>query len=290
MRLDHPIFQTPKKVTIVPEEIATPKHYEHYATGPVPEKLVAWRVFHQPEVPAAEKGKPRPMTNVGLVSDGFGFEDSPDCEWISSGLNSKGLQSLALGRQANFFLWGFAAQPSLLTESARDVFENTVCWMKGHAGAKVLVAKQTSPREWIFVQLWAAFREGKFDRAAAERYLSVDALEKHGKDAAMLRAWYVDHLEAVTMSPPVAGEKRGRHVVDEDVVALGTSNRTLDFFAKACERWKADPKDALVPRVLARYVPDRTFADAADLETWLTANRGKLRFTDVGGYVWRVWD
>lgn len=290
MRLDHPIFHTPKKVTIPMEEIATPAHYEHYAAGAVPKRLPAWRVFHQPEQAEAEKGKPRPLTNVGLVSDGFSFEDSPECEWISSGVNSKGPGSLALGRQANFFLWGFAAQPSLLTESARDVFTNTLCWMKGYGDAKVLVKKDTSPREWVHVQLWVVAREGKYDRAAAERYFGADAVGKHGKDADTLRAWYLDHLEAVTVSAAPPGQTRGKHVVDEDVVALGASNRKLDFFTKVVERWKANPKDELVARVLARYVPERTFASVAELEAWFAAKKGALRFTDFGGYVWRAWE
>ena len=61
-------------------------------------------------------------------------------------MNSKGPDSLALGRQANYFPWGFAAPWSRLTDSARDVFANTIRWMKGFADAKVLVSKQTSPR------------------------------------------------------------------------------------------------------------------------------------------------
>ena len=62
MRLDHPIFHTPKKAAIQLEELATLANYEHYATGPLPKKRPAWRVFHQPERQGTEKNKSRPQT------------------------------------------------------------------------------------------------------------------------------------------------------------------------------------------------------------------------------------
>ena len=298
MRLDHPIFHTPHEAILELTEIAAPAHYAHYAAAAVPGKLSAWKVFVPPALPHAEPGAAQPLTHVGLVSDGFGFTDTPDCEWISSGVNSKGPQSLALGRQANFFLWGFAADPGLFTDSAKAVFTNTICWMQKFAGHKALVAKVVSPREWVFVQLWVASKQKdtapavdgdvravtEYDKAAAERYFGTEAVAEHGGEYQALKAWYLDHFEAITSQRAETG--RRCHVVDADVVALGASNRKLEFFDRVLARWKADAGDALCKRVLARYVPQRTFARPADLETWLVANRTRLHFTDSGGYRW----
>ena len=307
MRLDHPISHTPNEAAIPLTEIDTPKQYPHYATAALPERLPAWKVFERPQGEAtdASAGQGRDPRNaslelVGLVSDGFGFEDLPDSEWISSGVNSKGPEALALGRQANFFLWGFAADPTLLTPSAREVFVNAVFWMKQFDGQRPLVAKVASPREWLFVELWVASKRhdatpavpsdvsgiDEWDREAAERYFGKDTVEKHGTDYATLKAWLVGNLEAITSVP---GEARRRHkIVDEDVVALGTSNRKLELFDRVLERWKHDPEDALCKRVLARYVPDEQLASPAELEKWLAKSRGRLHFTDFGGYRWMV--
>ncbi|HLU39930.1 MAG TPA: hypothetical protein VK081_11125 [Planctomycetota bacterium] len=299
MRLDHPIFQSPNHVRIPLTEIDTPPDYAHYATAALPERLTAWQVF---EKPAAGEGAARQsLANVGLVSDGFGFEDLPDSEWIASGINSKGPQALALGRQGNYFLWGFAADPTLMTPSARDVFVNAICWMKQFDGQRPLVTKVASPREWLFVELWVASQKGDrapavasdvsgvaLDRAAAERYFGRETVEKHGKDYATLKAWLVGNLEAITSVAADDGGRRRHKVVDEDVVALGVSNRRPEFFDRVLARWREDPADELCTRVLARYVPDRRFASPEDLEQWLAEHRGRLRFTDFGGYRWVV--
>ena len=48
-----------------------------------------------------QTGEPGETVDYGVVSDGHGFEDSPDCERISGGRNSKGPHAVAIGRQAN---------------------------------------------------------------------------------------------------------------------------------------------------------------------------------------------
>src|SRR5436853_674153 len=221
MRLDHPIFNAPHKVHIQLEDIPVPEHYAHYASRAVPATFKAWKVFNRPPKPASDSrgADSRPSTeNVGMVSDGFGFEDSPDCEWISSGLNSKGPDSLALGRQANFFLWGFACTPELLTASAKDVFTNAIVWMKQFDGQRPIVKKVASPREWVFVELWVASKQKdkapavgggesratevaavagdpEIDTKSAERYFGGATVAKTDRSYPTLNAGFVDHVE-----------------------------------------------------------------------------------------------
>src|SRR5215510_4406677 len=132
MRLDHPIFNTPLKPTIEQTEIAAPKNYRNWPEGhDQPAKILSWKV-HEGEFPKVD---------VGLVADPYGFEDSPDVEWISSGVNSKGPRSVALGRHGNFFMWGFFGDPSLMTDSAKQVFINTIHYMKKFSGQRPLITK-----------------------------------------------------------------------------------------------------------------------------------------------------
>ena len=105
----HDIFQKPLKVNLVFDEIPTPPQYFAASAGsPIGQTIRVWRV----------QTKDFPEIDPGLVSDPYGFEDSPDAEIISAGLNSKGPYSVALGRQGNFFLWGFSASPRDMTPEA----------------------------------------------------------------------------------------------------------------------------------------------------------------------------
>lgn len=305
MRLNHPIFNIPHKVDIRLEDISVPEHYAHYAARAVPATFKAWKVFHKPPKPPTDsKGtdsrKSQSLENVGMVSDGFGFEDSPDCEWISSGLNSKGPDSLALGRQANFFLWGFACTPELMTDSAKDVLTNAIVWIKQFEGQRPIQKKVASPREWVFVELWVASKQKdktpavsgseagvtEIDTKSAERYFGAATVAKADGNYAKLKAWFSEHAEAIRSEPTEEG--RRRHVVDEDVVSLGGSNRRPEFFDRLLERLGRDAKDVLVPKLLARYAPDAPATDAAALKTWVDTNRARLYFSDFGGFRWFV--
>src|SRR4030095_11781576 len=123
MRSEHEIFKGPLPVKIEFTEIATPKNYLNFPEGKnLPAKLKVWKV-HDGEF------KEGGGVDVGLVCSPD-IEEAPDGEWISGGVNSKGPNSLAIGRQGNLFLWGFYGAPDRLTESAKRVFLNSICYIK----------------------------------------------------------------------------------------------------------------------------------------------------------------
>src|SRR5262245_27681729 len=139
--------------------------------------MKAWRV-HPDKM--AEK-------NYGLVSDGYGFEDSPDCERISGGVNSKGPSSVALGRQGNWFLWGFCAPPSEMTESAKRAVLNTVVYMKRFDGQRPVVTKASSSRQVAYVSARLLSEEDPEMKAYYRKSFSPKLLEETGGDAAKLK-------------------------------------------------------------------------------------------------------
>ncbi len=120
MRTQHDIFNTPVAVKLSLSEQPTPSSYANYPEGrSLGKTMPMWRV-------QTEGYLTHPNQLIGIVSRDAGFLDSPDTEWISSGVNSKGPSAVALGRHGNFFHWGFAVSPTYLTTEAKDVFVNAL--------------------------------------------------------------------------------------------------------------------------------------------------------------------
>lgn len=275
MRLDHPIFQGPLAPHIEFTEAVVPGNYRSYPEGrDLPEKIQGWKV-HEGEFPTID---------VGLVSDPYGFEDSPDCEWISSGINSKGPLSMALGRQGNLFLWGFYGDPSRMTPSAQRVFLNAIVYMKGFEGAPILVREPKDARDYALIY-------SRMAKSLANEKGVVEWLQKRfpselwastGGDGDKLGEYYRKHLEFLL---PTADQV---FAADPDLIALNVSNRRPEFFERVLERLDADAQDTTARRLLSRYAPDASRMDPPALRKWLEENRQRLYFTDTGGFLWKV--
>ena len=125
LREEHPIFHGPFKVELTFEEQPMPDeafYYQHQFDDPIPETVPMWRV--------QTKGyKTDAVFGVGLVSHPWGYEDSPDAEYISSGVCAKSPDAVAIGRHGNFLHWGFIASPLYMTEEAKVVFANAVAYI-----------------------------------------------------------------------------------------------------------------------------------------------------------------
>lgn len=124
IRINHPIFKGPfiKHLTTVKKP--TPKgayHYKYYNNN-IPDSLSMWRVQTIGYKSAID-------FRIGMVSRPWGFTDSPDAEYISSGVCDKTLDAVAIGRHGNFLEWGFAASPDYMTEEAQKVFANAIVYI-----------------------------------------------------------------------------------------------------------------------------------------------------------------
>ncbi len=136
MNMEHPIFNTPIKVDLTMKVKPTPEGIYHYDSGKdVPKEIPMWRV--QTEGYMDGKGY-----RIGLVSRGNGFLDSPDAEYISSGVCLKDVGAIALGRHASFFLWGFSGSPDYMTDEAKLVFVNSVVYINKFKGVKPIARKR----------------------------------------------------------------------------------------------------------------------------------------------------
>jgi len=121
-RAEHPIFKGPFPVKMTVRMCPTPSdafHYAYFMDEPVPDSVLMWKVQN--------KGyQTHEGFRVGMVARPWGFEDSPDAEYISSGVCAKTLDAVAIGRHGNFLHWGFAASPADMTEEAKTVLKKLI--------------------------------------------------------------------------------------------------------------------------------------------------------------------
>lgn len=147
-RKEHPIFNGPFPVSMTVRMKPTPSdayHYACYVDGPIPDSIPMWKV--QTKGYVTDRG-----FRVGMVARPWGFEDSPDAEYISSGVCAKTLDAVAIGRHANFLHWGFAASPMDMTEEAKTVLANAIVYISKFAGQRPIARKyndRIATREYL---------------------------------------------------------------------------------------------------------------------------------------------
>ncbi|GAA4311848.1 hypothetical protein GCM10023149_06940 [Mucilaginibacter gynuensis] len=135
VRTQHPIFNTPNKVNLTMVTKPTPESFFNgYQALTTPKQMPRWKVV-------TEGFSTNTKYLIGMVSHGEGFDDSPDAEAISGGVCLKNAEAVALGRQGNYFMWGFAGSPNFMTDEAKLVFINTVCYIKKYDHKPAIVKK-----------------------------------------------------------------------------------------------------------------------------------------------------
>jgi Disulphide bond corrector protein DsbC len=298
----HDIFHTPLKVNPTFEDMPTPGNYFELAGDKKLDKTIkVWRV----------QTKKFPEIDPGLVSNPSGFDGSPDAEVISSGLNSKGPDSVALARHGNFFLWGFSASPRDMTPEARKCFVNVVCYIKKFDGQKPVVRVSvggTRDRAVLYAYYLRTVRNEDTFRQSLPRAIRDDPQQytRHRESVMSLygriypeefRRRYGDDPEEYTRFIEEnieylrhVGDDFGlgmRFEVDEDVKALGLSNRKVELLDKCIAMMEQGDRPDLALRILKRYTTE-DFDDAKQWRSWLEANRDRLFFTDVGGFKFLV--
>src|SRR5688572_18358873 len=298
MRLDHPIFRGPHAVAIELGRTKTPDNYRSFLGGAeLPATLETWRV---------QDGDLGKSVDYGLVSDPIGFEDSPDAEWISGGINSKGPQSVALGRHGNWFLWGFAGDPTQMTASGKAVFLNAIVWMEQFDGKTPIVALDRGagrmPGRDSALQNVALLRAYGKEKQMAEYVRGLfpaDLYESTAADPVKLLAHYEENFEF--LYPQMVKRKFTNDdgsvmefdtqllAVDAALEPMGVSNRKLELFDEI-ERLTAErgEDDSTVLELRTRYVPPEAPKDADALRKWVEENKSRLFFSDVYGYRWRL--
>ena len=221
--------------------------------------------------------------DYGVVSDGLGFEDSPDCEAISGGINSKGPHGLAIGREANLLQWGFYAAPDRMTQSARRAFLNAIVYMRQFDGHRPLVTKESRSRAWLHRNIDMLEKYSGPEHEATRTYYTGElppaAIRAVGIDPQALHTWVDEHIEWIRK----AGS-RG-YLLDTELLELGISNRDPAFLDWLDTTLAERPDDPVALRLAARYLRGDG-RDAATTRAWIAKHREHAFFSDVGGYRW----
>ena len=167
-----------------------------------------------------------------------------------------------------------------MTHEARKCFVNAVCYIKKFDGRKPFVKKTGSGREWALVYSGCAGGTGDADQDFVKNLFPEDVRRRFGKDAEKFVAYYRENLEYLIPS-------KSGFAVDEDVKGLGLSNRKVELLDKCVLMLERGEQAETALRILKRYTTE-TFADAKQWRSWLSENRSRLFFTDVGGFKFRV--
>lgn len=299
VRSSHPVFNHPHQVEITWEEQEVPEYFRHYQSGrELGETIKVWRV-------QTEDGSTDREMGWGIVSSGNGFEDSPDAEVISGGLNSKGPNAVAMARWGNYFHWGWAAPPGKMTEELRKTFINSIHYISEYAGHEPLVYRAAASRMNIldaalqideiekgFARMFAddpdrARQEAeKYMQRHLGRFFPSDIIDRFGRDGQAYYQYYLENLEYITCD----SYGSSRHYIDEDVKAWGMSNRDVAILDKAIsiiEQLQLTDEHTRAMRILHRYTTKR-FPSPYHWRQWFEQNKDKLFFTDVGGYKFMV--
>ena len=176
IKTKHAIFNSPNKVKLTLLNKATPgSFFNGHQGAKTPKNMPMWQVV-KGNLPGNEKYL------IGMVSHGEGFEDSPDAEVISGGVCLKNAEAVALGRQGNYFMWGFAGSPDYMTDEAKEVFVNTVCYIRNYDHMPAIVKKvQIETRSVIDEQIYRIDRS-LYDKAILSRKEGNERLLKLQKE------------------------------------------------------------------------------------------------------------
>lgn len=325
LRKDHPVFNTPYKVTPTMVEAETPQSFFNGFQGlTTPKTMPRWKV-----VTEGDGDSTKPYL-IGMVSHGEGFDDSPDAEAISGGVCWKNAEAVALGRHGNYFMWGFAGSPEYMTDEANRVFVNAICYIKKFDRKPAMVKKvQISTREWADEQIYRLDKH-LYDQAIISRKEGNARLKKmqqdlRGKKAAgedigmsnemLLKMPLTDDVQSFEdyvkgYSTPELFERFGTDTklhhqyyrdnyeyfypadaytlqLDTDAQQLGISNRDKALLEKCITMLEKNESPETAKRILLRYTLEK-FSTAAQWRNWFTKNSNRLFFTEAGGFKFMI--
>ncbi|HTI12680.1 MAG TPA: redoxin domain-containing protein [Puia sp.] len=324
IRTQHPIFNTPNKVTLTLTERPTPGSFFNGFQGlTTPATMPMWRVLTR------SYGIGSPYL-IGMVAHGEGFDDSPDAEAISGGVCLKNAEAVALGRHGNYFMWGFSGSPDYMTPEANQVFVNTICYIHNFDHQRALVKKvQIETREGLDEKIYR-IDESVYNKAILSRKEGNQRLKKMQDSLRAQKAagrnigWNNEMFLKMPMTDAVesfedyvkgyAGPELfarfgtntqlyhqyyrdnyeyfypldGYNLqLDTDAQKLGISNRKVELLEKCISLLEEQKDTALSRRVLERYTFEH-FPTAAAWRQWLTMNKTRLFYTEAGGFKFMV--
>lgn len=234
-RAEHPIFKAPFPVKMTVRMQPTPEdayYYAYFHDGPIPDSIPMWKV--QTKGYGTDEG-----FRVGMVARPWGFEDSPDAEYISSGVCAKTLDAVAIGRHGNFLHWGFSASPRYMTDEAKAVFANAVVYISKFAGQAPIARKyndRIATRDYLKELKYLATRAAWQERVESDKEWEKQMLEDKKKaEAKQAKGESLTEMEQISLNftpqPEMTYADMLKRYQDSAFYMFGTNEQAyLDYY------------------------------------------------------------
>lgn len=268
--LEHPVYHHPGTVEPMFEMWDTPRNYRKRPGGAhLPDQIRVWRV----QDPGKSYGS--------VVARYFGFTDSPDAEILAYGYNTgKEYRAVGIGRHGNILQWGYSGPPSQMTPAGRQLFLNGLWYIRQFEGRTPLVRRSASERTHALTLAGIITAVAEDRKQFFHRIFPASLYDRYGQDPTGLAKRYQDHLDLVYYDEVFH--------IDPDLKALGlTSNRSLATLEKLIVLL-GEPDHSEKAQLLLRRYTHESFAIPEQWGRWLEENRGRIFFSDVGGYKFLV--
>jgi hypothetical protein len=275
------VFQGPRAFDKRPTEVHdTPDSWADHVGESEREKVAF--------VPLAD-GEPSSF-GPGWCTYAGNLEKAPDTEVICGGMNSKLPTAAAVWRQGNLLHFGFQQDPSELNERGRALLENCIVYGAKFRGDRPLgqvrsvFVDRASPRPKSYLRAALAKEDSELDDL-------VETLEEplQAKVRALGLAEARKFLQA--RLDRLAAGSTGRLTLDDDAERLGVALDAADYVERvaALARDGESAQRPVALALLARRVPGGPVGK--DAEAWgrfAAEVKGRVFFTELGGYVWLV--
>lgn len=294
LKKDHQIFEGPFPVNMGIEQRDTPSPARQvdYA-GELSDQIAMWKVEDEMN---SDQSRKRP----GLICHFGGFLDSPDSEVISGGVSAKESNAVAIGRHGNFFHWGFAGAPDIMTPSAQSALANAIVYIAGFEGERVLARKFSD-------RIVTSYDIGKRADAATRKAYELavesgqnlagagagssgsltlsdylrrnqrDLFQQFGEDLEAYQQYYAENMPYFYSQPGGAVE------IDEDLKKLKLAKNNPKLLDHAISLLEKNENVEMANRILNRYTL-LSYTDPSAWRKWYERNKDRLFFTESGGY------
>jgi hypothetical protein len=214
----------------------------------------------------------------GVVTNVIKKEDAYDAEAILLGFApGKTYEAVGMGRHGNFLQWGWSAPPALMTPAGRNLFLNSIVYIHKFDGVAPVLREVALTRTGFLRNLDYFARNPQ----SAARYFSQEFLSKN--DAAIKA-----HLQYYRDNVNLLFQENGLYYIDEDLKKLGfKSNSDTANLSKLIVMLPDRTKAVTAGKLLNRYT-GKAFTTAEQWRDWLEQSRGRIGFSETGGYIFYV--
>jgi hypothetical protein len=214
------------------------------------------------------------------------FDNFPEVEVFSGGLNTKTFKNAAIWRQGNLLHFGFHETPNELNETGQRILLNAIHYIAGFRDDKPIAVTPSAfsnkppvpPRELLMSNLHQAdFTNSLKFFISQEAHPELFRMPLNEATNWVARHWSY-----------LLGNNSHRLQVDPTSLKFNLDVKQPDFFQKALGKISEAPAEilALLDRVSAEPPPGKD--DPAQWKKWFETNKDYLFFSELGGQRWYI--